>query len=176
MSPPTLEGLTRVAEAAALRTLSVRLPGVDPGDYLVVFVRTLSVADLDAFDYAVAAGESPRLALVAAALCEPNGRRLFDTPELGALTMIGWPGWLVDQVFAAALDLNHLGERPYRTHQAPAGEAHGEGGAIEVSPPLVESTLSEPERERVARKVGGIMRTLESIGSFKRTTAGVGNA
>lgn len=170
MQPPTLEALTRLALAAADRTVAVRLPGLDPGDHLVVFIRTLSVAELDAFDYAVAAGESPRAGLVAATLCEPTGRRLFETPELGGLHMVGWPGWLVDQLFAAALDLNHLGERGYRTYQEPPGATMGEGGATPAPPPPADSALSEPERERVARKVTGIMRTLESIGSFKRVS------
>jgi hypothetical protein len=172
MQPPTLEALTRLALAAADRTVSVRLPGLDPGDHLIAFVRTLSVAELDAFDYAVAAGESPRVALVAATLCEPNGRRLFDTPEAGALLIGDWAGWVVDALFGAALELNHLVERGYRTYQDAPQAPNGEGVATSASPGPPPSVLSEPERERVARKVTGIMRTLESVGAFRRVSGG----
>jgi len=151
MHYPTLAELRSLCAGPAVRALrTVRLE-VD-GDILIAFVRTLNTIELDAFDLAVAAGASPRAELVGRALYDPvdpppDRRELIR--EIG-----GWPGWITDAIFAVALEVNHLGERAYRTHAA-AGDAPEEGVATPTPAPKVQAALArlEAERERTVAEL-----------------------
>lgn len=200
MRPPTLAELRQVAAGPLGRaTAPVRLELADK-DVIIAFVRTLNTLELDAFDLAVAAGGSPRAELVGRALYDP----VDPPPDRAALIQEigGWPGWITDALFGAALTLNRLVERAYPTHATADHAPAGKGGNPLYPPPmsgpswgdeadaeralaitedqrrtLAELLAQEPEgvktrQQEVTAKARGIMRTLEGLGAFQRVTPG----
>jgi len=147
MDYPTLSELRQLCAGPALKGLrSVRLE-ID-GDVLIAFVRSLNTIELDAFDLAIAAGASPRAELVGRALYDP----VDPPPDRRELIreIAGWPGWITDQIFAVALEVNHLGERAYPSHAGPSDPRREieEGGATTAPTPAVAAALDRLEAER----------------------------
>jgi hypothetical protein len=156
-----LEQLTALCEFEGRRTLRVTLRST--GEAWVCHVRTLTADERDALDFAVAASARPRAELVARALAVGEGSRAPLLPA-GSTDLVGsWPGWIVDQLFEAALGLNRLEglvDGPALRLPAETDEVdQGEQGAV---------GSRQVDREAVARKVHGIMGTLTKIRAFER--------
>jgi hypothetical protein len=162
MRPPTLTELERVCRVESGRTASVRIPLPDPDGDLVVFVRVITAAERDTLELAVARGGLPRAELVARALADGVGAfRLLADEDVYTVAL--WPGWIVDRLFDAALELNHLDG----TAQDGSGGIDQGGAATAIAAHYSADSQGE-RRAATARKVAGIMNTLEGIGAFRR--------
>jgi hypothetical protein len=76
-------------------------------------IRTMSGRERDAYDASINDGKNQNFdnmsaRLVVRCLCDEQGELLFPDPATGAETIGEWPTSIVDPLFDACRDLNHM--------------------------------------------------------------------
>ena len=74
-----------------------------------VYVRTLTVAEKDAFATAVEKEGNLRARLLIATCCDQNGEPIFDEFDVGRINKLA--SWKIEPIIDAAIKLNRMGPK-----------------------------------------------------------------